>query len=258
MRPRAQATYENGSFGYPNLTCLIHTRSDITSGTFMSESNLPEWEQLLFAAAHLQEILPDATLVGGTAVAIFTQHRLSRDADHVLPDLRNRFDEVLAELEGVAGWRTARVRRPVLILGSLDGIETGVRQMIRDQPLETQEVAIGGVRLVVPTEEELLRIKGVLILKRNATRDYLDFAALSERIGPERVKAALAPLDQLYPQTSGESTIQQVQVQLANPMPYDLENTDLREYRRLHPKWHDWNRVKEICASIAVDLFKRL
>ena len=81
----------------------------------MSESNLPEWEQLLSAAAHLQQILPDATLVGGTAVAIFAQHRLSRDADHVLPDLRDRFDEVLAELEAVAGWHTARVRRPVLI-----------------------------------------------------------------------------------------------------------------------------------------------
>lgn len=224
----------------------------------MSESNLPEWEQLLSAAAHLQEILPDATLVGGTAVAIFAQHRLSRDADHVLPDLRNRFDEVLAELEAVAGWRTARVKRPVLILGSLDGIETGVRQMIREQPLETQEVSLGGLRLVVPTEEELLRIKGVLMLKRNATRDYLDFAALAERIGPERVQAALARLDQLYPQTSGESALQQLQVQLANPMPYDLESTDLTEYRRLDPKWHDWNRVKEICANIAIDLFKRL
>jgi len=125
----------------------------------MSENNLPEWEQVLSAAAHLQEILPDATLVGGTAVAIFARHRFSRDADHVPPDLRNRFDEVLAELEDVAGWRTARVRRPVLILGSLDGIETGVRQLIREQPLETQEVATAGVRLVVPTEEELLRIK---------------------------------------------------------------------------------------------------
>jgi hypothetical protein len=224
----------------------------------MSESNLPEWEQLLSAAAHLQEILPDATLVGGTAVAIFAQHRLSRDADHVLPDLRNRFDEVLAELEAVAGWRTARIKKPVLILGSLDGIETGVRQLIREQPLETQEVSLGGVRLVVPTEEELLRIKAVLILRRNATRDYLDFAALAERIGPARVQKALAALDQLYPQTSGESALQQLEVQLANPMPYDLENTDLTEYRRLDPKWHDWNRVKEICANTAVDLFKRL
>ena len=224
----------------------------------MSESNLPEWEQLLSAAAHLQEILPGATLVGGTAVAIFAQHRLSRDADHVLPDLRHRFDEVLAELEAVAGWRTARVKRPVLILGSLDGIETGVRQLIREQPLETQEVEIGSVRLIVPTEDELIRIKGVLILRRNATRDYLDFAALADRIGPERLQEALARLDQLYPQTSGESALQQLQVQLANPIPYDLENTDLTEYRKLHPKWHDWNRVKEICATIAVDLFKRL
>ena len=41
-------------------------RSDTTSGTPMSESNLPDWEQLLSAAAHLQEILPDATL-GDTA-----------------------------------------------------------------------------------------------------------------------------------------------------------------------------------------------
>lgn len=224
----------------------------------MSERNLPEWEQVLSAAAHLQRLLPDATLVGGTAVAIFAKHRLSRDADHVLPDLRNRFDEVLKQLESVAGWRTARVNRPVLILGSLDGIETGVRQMIRDQPLETQEVVIGDLRLVVPTEEELLRIKSVLILKRNATRDYLDFAALSERLGPDKVRKALAQLDQLYPQANGESALQQLQVQLAHPMPYDLENTDLNEYRQLHHKWHDWNRVKEICGEIAIEIFNRL
>ena len=258
MLLRVARISESEFFGCPSLTWQIHMRSDITSGTFMSESNLPDWEQLLSAAAHLQEILPDATLVGGTAVAIFAQHRLSQDADHVLPDLRNRFDEVLTELESVAGWRTARVQRPVLILRSLDGIETGVRQLIREQPLETQEVTISGLRLMVPTEEELLRIKAVLILKRNATRDYLDFAALSERIGPERVKEALALLDQLYPQPSGESALQQLQVQLATPIPYDLENTDLKEYRRLHPKWHDWNRVKEICENIAVDLFKSL
>lgn len=220
----------------------------------MSDGNLPDWEQLLSAAAHLQELLPGATLVGGTAVAIFAQHRLSRDADHVLPDLRERFDDVLAQLEAVAGWRTARVRRPVLILGSLDGIETGVRQLIRQEPLETQEIPVGDARLVVPTEEELLRIKAVLILRRNATRDYLDFAALSERLGRDHVKHALNSLDELYPQPNGESALQQLQVQLSNPMPYDLEETNLSEYRNLHPSWHDWNRIKDISESIAVDL----
>jgi hypothetical protein len=53
----------------------------------------------------------------------------------------------------------------------------------------------------VSTEEELLRIKGVLILGRNATRDYLDFTALGERLGPERVKKALDRLDELNMKT---------------------------------------------------------
>jgi hypothetical protein len=224
----------------------------------MSASNLPEWEQLLAAAAHLQQILPDATLVGGTAAAIFAQHRLSYDADHVLTDLRSRFDEVLAQLESVAGWQTARVNRPVLILGSLDGIETGVRQLIRQQPLETKEVTVRGVSLVVPTEEEMLRIKGVLILRRNATRDYLDFVALADRLGTERTMQALGNLDQLYPQASGESALQQLHVQLANPMPYDLEQTNLAEYRQLHPRWQDWGRVQEICATLSAENFQRL
>lgn len=96
----------------------------------MPNESLPEWEQVLAAATHLQRILPGAVLVGGSASAVYAAHRLSTDADHVLTDLRQRFDQVLAELESVAGWKTARVQRPVQILGSLDGIETGVRQLI--------------------------------------------------------------------------------------------------------------------------------
>jgi len=224
----------------------------------MSADTWPEWEHVLSAAAHLQVVLPGATLVGGTAAALYAAHRVSYDADHVLPDLRDRFDEVLAQLESVAGWRTARVKRPVLILGSLDGVETGVRQLIRDQPLETVEVNVGGVRLLVPTEPEMLRIKAVLILKRNATRDYLDFVALAERLGLDGVFAALANLDGLYPQLSGESALQQLQVQLARPLPYDLDETNLAEYRRLDVKWHDWQRVSERCAAVAADIFRRL
>ena len=224
----------------------------------MSADTWPEWEHVLSAAAHLQVVLPGATLVGGTAAAIFAAHRVSYDADHVLADRRERFDEVLTQLESVAGWRTARVKRPVLILGSLDGVETGIRQLIRDQPLETIEIDIAGVRLVVPTEQEMLRIKAVLILKRNATRDYLDFVALAERLGPDGVFAAMAGLDELYPQPNGESAVQQLQVQLAHPLPYDLDETNLAEYRRLDPKWHGWQRVTETCAAIAADIFRRI
>lgn len=219
---------------------------------------LPDWELVLSSAARLQRILPEAVLVGGTASAIHAAHRFSRDADHVLTDLRSRFDDVLKELESVAGWKTARVQRPVQILGSLDGIETGVRQLIRDEPLQTTVVDFGGGQITVPTEAEILRIKGVLILKRNATRDYLDFVALASHLGDDGVAAALRAFDHLYQQTNGESPLQQLQVQLANAMPYDLEATELSEYKSLAPAWHDWRTVKAACAHLATVIFDRV
>jgi len=219
---------------------------------------LPEWERVLSSAARLQQILPNAVLVGGTASAIYAEHRFSRDADHVLADLSQRFDEVLAQLESVAGWKTARLQRPVQILGSLDGIETGVRQLIRDEPLETTVVDCHGMHITLPTEGEILRIKGVLILKRNATRDYLDFVALAEHMGEEGVAHALQSFDRLYPQDSGESALQQLQVQLANAQPYDLEETELGEYKNLAPRWHDWQVVKAACARFATVIFDRI
>lgn len=129
-----------------------------------ADAEQPDWDRLLTAASRLQDILPDAVLVGVTAAALHAGHRMSRDTDHVLPRLRERFDLVLADLESVAGWKTARVRPPVLILGSLDGIETGVRQLIRSEPLETTVVERQGISVTAPTEAEILRIKAVLIL----------------------------------------------------------------------------------------------
>ena len=52
-----------------------------------------------------------------------------------------------------------------------------------------------GARLAVPTKGEMFRIKAVLVLKRNATRDYLDLAALSTTLGDDGVKEALAKFD---------------------------------------------------------------
>lgn len=199
-----------------------------------------------------------AVRVGGTASAVHASHRFSRDADHVLPDLRARFDAVLAELETVAGWKTARVQRPVQILGRLDGIETGVRQLIRAAPLETEQIELKGTRLTVPTLAEMLRIKAVLVLKRNATRDYLDVAALADRLGDDGAAQALRPFDALYPQVSGESPLQQLHVQLAAPLPYDLEETDLAEYKHLVARWRDWDAVKGARARLAVAVFDRL
>ena len=107
--------------------------------------------------------------------------------------------------------------KTVQILRSLDGIETGIRQLIREKPLETTVIQYAGQDITLPTIEEICRIKSALILKRNATRDYLDFVAVANQLGVEKTAGALRQLDQIYPQPSGESALQQLQIQLANP-----------------------------------------
>lgn len=222
------------------------------------DEELPDWDRLLTAAARLQKMLPDAVLVGGTAAALHAGHRFSHDADHVLTDLRARFDSVLRQLEAVSGWETARVRPPVLILGSLDGIETGVRQLIRSQPLETTVIEHRGAAIAIPTEAEILRIKAVLILRRNATRDYLDFAALASRMSVQRLVHAMEPFDRLYPQENRQSPLQQLLAQLSSARPGDLADTGPGSYRGLAPELSDWNRVSEVCAMTAQTLFDGL
>ena len=213
---------------------------------------LPDWEQLLAAAARLQAILPDATLVGGTAAAIAAGHRQSLDTDHVVTDLISRFDRVLAELESAAGWKTARVKRPVVIFGSLDGILTTVRNQVRSAQLETTQVTVSGKVIRVPTRAEILRIKAWLIVRRNATRDFLDVAAIAGRLADSEVLTALAPMDRLYPQAGDRGAVrQQVMRQLALPRPYDLDTVKLDEYRGLVPEWHDWSTVVGHCRRIA-------
>ena len=223
-----------------------------------ADARRADWDRLLTAAARLQDMLPDAVLVGGTAAALHAGHRFSRDADHVLPDLRERFDLVLAQLESVSGWTTARVRPPVLILGSLDGIETGVRQLIRSQPLETTVIKRQGTSITVPTEAEILRIKAVLILKRNATRDYLDFVALGTRMSAEALAGAMDPFDRLYPQDNGQSALQQLLAQLSSPRPFDLDETEPGDYRGLIPELADWESTQRACANLAQTLFDSL
>ena len=128
------------------------------------------WNRVLRACARLQSAIPGTTVVGGTATALWARHRVSYDADHVLVDLRDRYVDVLNALESLPDWETARHRPPVLILGSLEGVPTGLRQLIRATPLETTELTYDDVRIRVPTLAEMLRIKGYLVLERNHVR----------------------------------------------------------------------------------------
>ncbi len=218
---------------------------------------LPDWELLLRAAAQLQRILPDATLVGGTAAALEAGHRRSLDADHVVVGLAGRFDEVLAQLEAVAGWQTDRRQRPVVIMGRLDGIMTTVRNQRRSAPLETREIMTAAGPLRVPTPAEILRIKAWLIVDRNATRDFLDVAAISDKLGLAASARALAPLDRLYPQGDDAGAVrQQLMRQLAKPRPFDLDEVEprLAEYKGITAPWRTWAAVEQQCQALGVEL----
>ena len=217
----------------------------------------PTFSAVLEAAARLQEVLPDAVLVGGSAAAHHAGHRVSLDDDHVLTDLRERFDEVLRALEETDGWVTARVRPQVLILGNLDGIETGIRQLIRRRPLEVEEVRVRGRSVRVPTLAETLRIKAWLVLRRNATRDYLDLVALADRMGLEEAARVILGMDGYYEDQIGPDGLRvatQIAKQLADPVPYDRSDVDLAHYRELHPRWQDWSAVRAAAAALATSI----
>lgn len=220
-----------------------------------------ELERVLAAAARLQEILPDAVLVGGAAAAHHAGHRVSLDDDHVMANLAERFEEVLRALEETDGWVTARVRQPVLILGRLDDVETGIRQLVRRRPLEVEQTEVGGKTLRVPTLEEILRIKAWLILRRNATRDYLDFVALADQLGSPAAAQIVGGMDAYYADQLGPTGARiatQLVKQLAEPEPYDLSEVDLKHYRRLAPRWQVWPNVVAAARTIAADVLESL
>src|SRR5438477_13114846 len=90
--------------------------------------------------------------LGGTVCSLYAGHRLSIDVDFVVPDLERRFDQVREHLrEDVAGWKEARVRPPVLILGAMDQIRVGYRQLRRKGPLEATQMKTEIGTMTVPT-----------------------------------------------------------------------------------------------------------
>ena len=219
----------------------------------------PELVRVLESAARLQEVVPDAVLVGGSAAAPWANHRSSYDHDHVLEDLGARFDAVLEAIEATDGWVTNRVTPGKIILGELGDIESGVRQLIRNKPLEVTEVTLpSGHVLRVPTPDETLRIKGYLVVRRNQVRDYLDVAALSDRYRIPHSADVLGHIDVYYsdqrgPESEGVAT--QLARQLADPRPADARTIrQLGQYKDLDVRWTDWGNVTDVCRCVAVEM----
>lgn len=217
-------------------------------------------QAVLRSAARLQELVPDAVLVGGSAAALYAHHRDSFDHDHVVADLAQRYAQVLDAVEASDGWATSvrASRPPMTILGSLDGVEAGLRQLRRTRPLETAEFDVDAdTRLVVPTVQEILRIKSYLIVQRNYVRDYLDVVALTDSVGIDEAVVVLRGIDDYYADRSEEdgSVLTALVAALANPNPRDTDViAELPRYKGLAPRWHDWSAIVQFCQELALRL----
>ena len=211
-------------------------------------------EQVLASAARLQEVVPDAVLVRGSVAGLSAHHRLSYDHDHVVADLISRYDMVLEAMEETDGWILSQrhSRRPVTIMGSLDGVEAGLRQLRRSRPLETEQLPLPGGGVVrVPTYEEIIRVKGWLVLQRRAVRDYLDVAACTDITSAE----VLRRLDHFYDAGEDGTVLVLLAEALANPAPRDPRViAELPSYKGLAKRWHDWGNVVAVCQEIAREM----
>lgn len=215
----------------------------------------PILQRVIESAARLQQAVPDAVLVGGSAAALYAGHRESFDHDHVLGDLSTRYEQILEAVEATDGWVTSvrASRPPFTLMGSLGGIEAGLRQLRRTRPLEVVELELPGAgRLRVPTDAEMLRVKSYLVVQRNVVRDYLDVVALAEVVAD--APSVLAGIDGYYDDRSGgdDSVLTALIQRLSEPNPRDREVTrELSAYKGLAPRWHKWTTVVAACEGLA-------
>lgn len=217
-------------------------------------------QRVLESAARLQQLVPDAVLVGGSAAALHAGHRESFDHDHVLVDLDQRYAQVLDAVEASDGWATSvrASRPPMTIMGSLDGIQAGLRNLRRTRPLETVRIEVApGANVTAPTAEEALRVKAYLVVQRNAVRDYLDVVALADHIGVDHAGEILRHIDDYYDDRSQQagSVRTSLALALADPKPVDVDViAELPRYRGLDPRWHDWSSVVASCRDLALEV----
>ena len=136
---------------------------------------------------------------------------------------------------------------------ALDALEVGAHAAAspveRSSPVETTSVQLPtGDRLQIPTGAETLRLKGYLLMCRNSSRDFSEFAELVETMDTRTAALVLAGMDKYYcgqqPRTRWVAT--QLVRRLADPRPSDEEvDPDV-----------DWAEVKQRCLSVAVAMLE--
>ncbi len=122
-------------------------------------------------------------------------------------------------------------------------------------PMETTNVQLPtGDRLQIPTGAETLRLKSYLLMCRNSTRDFTEFAELVDCMDTRTAAVVLAGMDRYYcgqhPRNHWVAT--QLVRRLADPHPVDEPGTGPAS-----PEAEaDWARVRQRCLAVAVAMLE--
>lgn len=163
-----------------------------------------------------------------------------------------------------AGRATPRAVRPVhpvtlwrgRLTVALDALETeDDPRFERRSPVETTHVQLPtGDRLQIPTGAETLRLKGYMIMCRNNSRDYAEFAELVDAMDVETAAVVLAGMDRYYCCQSPRRQwiASQLVRRLADPHPSDLDDERWPEPEAKA----NWEEVRQRCLSVAVAMLE--
>ena len=142
---------------------------------------------------------------------------------------------------------------------ALDALETEAETdrppVERNSPMETTNVQLPtGDRLSIPTGAETLRLKSYLIMCRNSTKDFAEFADLVDSMETQTAAVVLAGMDRYY---CGEPSRKQwVATQLVRRLA-DPHPSDEFDIPMSGPEAEaDWAKVRERCLSVAVAMLE--
>jgi RND superfamily putative drug exporter len=142
---------------------------------------------------------------------------------------------------------------------ALDALETEADNdrapVERRSPVETTNVQLPtGDRLQIPTGAETLRLKSYLVMCRNTTKDFAEFAELVDAMETHTAAVVLASMDRYYcgDRSRKQWVATQLVRRLADPQPSDEHDT-----RMSGPDAEaDWAKVRERCLSVAVAMLE--
>jgi uncharacterized membrane protein YdfJ with MMPL/SSD domain len=125
----------------------------------------------------------------------------------------------------------------------------------RRSPVETTNVQLPtGDRLQIPTGAETLRLKSYLIMCRNSSRDFAEFADLVDCVETQTAAIVLVAMDKYYcsQQPRKQWIATQLVRRLADPRPSDEDEN--------RPSGSDaeadWEKVRQRCLSVAVAMLE--